>query len=77
MPGTFTPFVKPHQVLSYLDVAIPKIHKTRMQFVIFLRPCFVSETCEKWLPKYLVSESRGAPKDLKLHTYTYVATISI
>ena len=32
-----------------------------MQFVIFLRPCFVSETRKKWLPKYLVSESQGAP----------------
>ena len=34
-----------------------------MQFVIFLRPCFVSETREKQSPKYLVSESRGAPKE--------------
>ena len=32
-----------------------------MQFVIFLRPCFVSETREKRSPKYLVSETWGAP----------------
>ena len=28
-PGTFHPFVKPRQVVSYLDVAITKICKTR------------------------------------------------
>ena len=60
-PGTFYPFVKPRQVVSYLDVAITKICETRMQFVIFLRPCFVSETREKRSRKYLVSKSQGAP----------------
>ena len=28
-PGTFTPFVKPRQLFSYLDVAIAKIYETR------------------------------------------------
>ena len=28
-PGTFYPFVKPRQVVSYLEVAITKICKTR------------------------------------------------
>ena len=37
------------------------IRETRLQFVIFSRPCFVSETREKRSPKYLVSESQGAP----------------
>ena len=37
------------------------IRETWLQFVIFSRPCFVSETREKRSPKYLVSETRGAP----------------
>ena len=37
------------------------IRETCLQFVIFSRPCFVSETREKRSPKYLVSESQGAP----------------
>ena len=35
--------LRPNVRLGYLDVAIVKIRKTRdMQFVIFLRPCFVA-----------------------------------
>ena len=37
------------------------IRETCLQFVIFSRPCFVSETREKRSPKYLVIETRGAP----------------
>ena len=37
------------------------IRETWLQFVIFSRPCFVSETREKRSPKYLVIETRGAP----------------
>ena len=56
-----TPFVKPCQVLGYLDVAIVKnlrnLHKIACKF----RDFFVSETRKNWLREYLVSVSRGAP----------------
>ena len=56
--------------LGYLDVAITKIRKTCMQSCaidsqqgyldVAVAKKNISETCEKWSRKYLVSESWGA-----------------
>ena len=59
--STLTPFVKPRQVLSYLDVAIAKKLLNLRLICLLLQPCFVGETRKNWSQKYLVIVSRGAP----------------
>ena len=56
-----TPFVKPRQVLSYLDVASAKKVAKLAQDCMRVSRLFVSETRKNRLREYLVSVSRGAP----------------